>query len=317
MMRFFVPLLAIITLAGCFEPEPPLDLRADSIIGGEATSEWDGVGAYMVVGSGWSTICTGTLVAPRVVLTAAHCALVGGDAHTFFVGGSVYDNGDYYDVDEVVVHPDYSDSTMQHDLAVLLMDEDVDADIYPLRTEPIGSGWVGTMMHVVGYGNIHSYNGTDTGVKYETDVQLVQVDGDLLYHETPGHNTCSGDSGGPVFVEVDDEWVLIAVTSFVYATESGQDACAGGGGENRVDTHMDWLDEVMAEDYEPDPSDDDDDDNGGAGGGDDDDDGAGGSYLDDGGGGCKAATAGTDSAGPLAVALMFLAAWLRRPWGRG
>src|SRR5687768_773223 len=69
--------LHIAMLLAFADPAAPVELgtepRAQTIIGGEPTEpgEYDGVVALTMDGS----LCTGTVVAPRLILTAAHCLL--------------------------------------------------------------------------------------------------------------------------------------------------------------------------------------------------------------------------------------------------
>lgn len=251
--------VALVT-TGCGSGGPlPTAGRGFGIVGGEETTGWPEVVAYLVGGAEAGTaLCTGTLIAPDAVLTAAHCALLGGPDDAVYIGSSVFEPGTVVDVADAVAHDGYDPDSGVMDLAVLRLAHDVGTEPVALNTERVDSDWIGTSLRVVGFGNDDGYTGTSAGIKRETDVEVIWVDSHLIVHETEGHNTCSGDSGGPALVEREDGWVLVAVTSFVYPLEPDEDACDGGGGEGRVDASLEWIAEQSGLEADL-PQDDDDD----------------------------------------------------------
>jgi len=115
----------------------------------------------------------------------------------------------------------------------------------PRNEELVNDAWIDTPLRVVGYGTTDTFDGETMGDKYETEVHIYDVSYDLMLHETEGHNTCAGDSGGPAMVQQDGDWVLVGVVSFVFPAAPDQDECSGGGGETRVDPYLDWTQEYM------------------------------------------------------------------------
>lgn len=296
-------------------PPGEVEVRGYGVVGGEVTTEWPEVVAYLI-GGGDGGLCSGTLIGPRAVLTAAHCAVHDLPGDRIFLGPSLFEPGQLVDVEEAIPHDGYQPDSGRLDHAILLLANEVDETPVVLNTEGVDQDWIGTTMRVVGYGNEDEYSGSTAGIKRETDVTIGFVDGPLIYHETPGHNTCSGDSGGPLFVDRGNGWIQVAVTSFVYPLDPDDDACDGGGGENRVDTVLPWIAETADLDIDiPDHGDDDDDN----GGGDDDEPEE--SFLGetDNRGGCATSVAGRGSP-PAAVAgiSLGLGLWLslrrRAPW---
>jgi len=292
------------------EAGAPLALRGQGIVGGEETTGWPAVVAYLVDG-GDGGLCSATLIGPRTVLTAAHCADASTAADQVFFGSSLFEPGATIGVESAVAHEGYNPSSGVLDLALLILSRDASSDPIALNDERVDGSWIGRSLHVVGYGNADEYAGSTAGIKRETDVELVGVDGHLMYHESEGHNTCSGDSGGPVLVERDGAWVLVGVTSFVYPIDPDDDACDGGGGENRVDKSLEWINENSEIDVDvPDT-------------GDDDDYASDDSFLDepDNQGGCATSLVGRAGgagwlAGTVALAAAALSRRRRGPWWR-
>ena len=96
----------------------------------------------------------------------------------------------------------------------------------------------GTEMRSVGYGAT-SGSGSGSGTRRSTDLILDEVDEMFLIANTGTSNEdgqiCSGDSGGPQFVEEDGRWVQWAVHSW------GDSSCLYQSGSTRVDLIDEWI----------------------------------------------------------------------------
>src|SRR4051812_19953376 len=107
-------------LAGACRAAPapePLGTTSAAIVEGEAEGADDEVVALV---HGDRAECTGTLVAERVVVTAAHC-LDAGPPDAVFFGSAVGRSGETRPVLVAVAHPDYAASTLANDLAIVVL----------------------------------------------------------------------------------------------------------------------------------------------------------------------------------------------------
>lgn len=173
--------------------------------------------------NGGSSACTGAVVSPVVVLTAAHCAM---DAQAGTVNqpqGYVVVTGalDWSDptaqragVGRVIVNPSYNAVTGQNDAALLVLDAPTTAPVIPLATTADAAlADPGSVIEAAGWGETiggeissapTSLQDTSTVVQaptycarnypqFDPNTQLCTID--APYYDS---GTCFGDSGGPL-----------------------------------------------------------------------------------------------------------------------
>ena len=242
-VRRYVAVFAISLFGGC-APYLDLDQVERDIVGGTVTDQWPGVGLYLIDG-GAGGLCTATLVQPGIALTASHCVDGATENDLFAVCSDMAQitAEDLHPVAEAVIHPDYSGQSYNvHDVALLLLENPIeDAEVYAVNTEPIDYTWSETWFHFVGFGSDTYYQGPGSGTKRETDVKLYEHFPEMFLTYTQGTSTCSGDSGGPAFVERDGYWYVAGVVSSGVAWSEGQDTCQGATISMRVDYDLEFL----------------------------------------------------------------------------
>lgn len=196
-------------------------------------------------GKGNQGLCTGELVAPRVVLTAAHCTEEAKTA-TVFVGPSLDDIRESTDVSEIVTNPAYapvSDLAVGwSDIGAMILKAPLRARPITIRRTPVDASLEGHVIKVVGFGTTVRTDITTAGIKrsgYAVVSRVLQRE--IYVAAGPAFATgCGGDSGGPALVLTTMGWELVGLESH------GDVDCRIGTFKTRVDTNLKFIDSALA-----------------------------------------------------------------------
>ena len=222
-------LLAAAALAACSSPTA-IDTHAAAITNGADDS---GDPAVVALLQGTTLLCTATLIAPRVLLSAAHCFSDDGAlpaAHFGAVPGA----GDVTVALQLARrHPAFDATVLDNDVAVALLAEDAPAGTppAPLPSVPLDGSDVGTTLRIVGFGRTAADDTTPPRKRAGTAI-VSSLEADAFSFTPSPSQTCEGDSGGPAFATVGAAGAVVGVTS------SGDPACATMARDMRVDAYL-------------------------------------------------------------------------------
>ena len=239
------------------------------------------VGIYLLVkgpkGQDGGAICTGTLIRPNVVLTAAHC--IASSPEMRLVGGMVFFTNDMETAIKEMdsgkmdnlrtfakfkIHERYdnaqTDDQSNHDVGLIRLSSDAPADfkvatILPanLKAKLVPDA----LLMLSGYG-VNTYTkkpGTEDEFDGAGDGILRQVSGikltdissngeELALDQTKG-GACHGDSGGPAFLTVPATATETEKTFLVGVTSRGEEPCNKVSIYSSTLGYTDWINTTL------------------------------------------------------------------------
>lgn len=221
---------------------PIVEDKVDTVIGGmdAPADKWPDAGAMLF---GGQQACTGTLIAPTIVLTAGHC---NDPALTKVLVGTndLRTGGEEINVSERI-------ELQQNDTTVLIL-----AKASTVKPRALGTGWAkfdiknGAPVQLVGFGTINANGSQGTNTLKEAASTITDFDCSTspgcsnfeIGAGGMGIDTCPGDSGGPMYLKTGYGDFLIGVTSRAYSNATR--ACGEGGIYGRPDLIVDFIEQA-------------------------------------------------------------------------
>jgi uncharacterized protein (TIGR03382 family) len=249
MMAYRSSILAIAVIASACSVDNTAT-RSSAIIGGNTSQPNEFPGTGMLV-NGAHMLCTATLIAPDVAVTAAHCLIppVFGDF------GFTLDTDSSDGIDDVIPvsfyhqHPDFDegvdgflDLAVRNDVGVIILERPI-LDVPPAQIDTPTFGTTidsGNQFSMCGYGRIAWY-GAQTALKREAVVFVDRAQDFEFATTATDPQPCIGDSGAPLFIDGPDGRRIIGLVSRAVGPS---EMCDTGAIITRVGPYAPWIAEA-------------------------------------------------------------------------
>ena len=220
-----------------------------AIVGGAAPATEGVFRAVVTIVGSRGNSCSGTLIAPDLVLSVAHCVGPGADYKIVEYGRDRQPQ--LRGVKRVAAHPGFDMKTMLAHRAT--------ADVALLQLEapknnpsaigvPLTPLAAGNKFTIAGIGVTVRGDGKSAGIVRSADLVATGHPGTLQIRlfdpatngTSAGLGACTGDSGGPVFEQQQGKPVLIGVLDWSTGP-NGSDGCGGLTGVTPLTLYRDWI----------------------------------------------------------------------------
>jgi secreted trypsin-like serine protease len=236
-----VILLSAIALA------PP----AYAIVGGAALAPETIARSVVTIVGSRGNFCTGSVIAPSLVLTVAHCVQSGADYKIVQYGADK--TPQLQDVKNVAIHPGFRmEAMLAHrataDVALLRLDAPAKGKVAAPLGVPQLPIAVGAKFTIAGVGvtvrgdgrsagTIRSASLVATGKPGTLQIRLIDP---VTMGLREGLCACTGDSGSPVFEDQQGAATIVGVVSWSTGP-NGSGGCGGITGVTPLTLYRDWI----------------------------------------------------------------------------
>lgn len=217
---------------------------AHAIVGGQPADAALKAETAMIVSTRGAS-CTGVVLAPGALLTAAHCVQPAADyaVVVFEAAGPRL-----IPVTRIAVHPRFDPNSFETrrptpDLAIVRLAEPLPASFHPagLSAEPALPARR-TAFTVVGFGVTKDGDGKSAGTLRAVELPSIGTTGGIMVRLSDGaaKGGCTGDSGGPVYLD----GVVAGIIGWSTAS-GGARGCGGVTGATLVGPQRAWIDATV------------------------------------------------------------------------
>jgi secreted trypsin-like serine protease len=195
------------------------------------------------------TICTGALIGQNLVLTAAHCLKgIKAEAVTvrFMKDSSCNSKRPLFTKiasEKILIHDRYNQNkNYNNDLALIKLAQSAPSD-FPIASLYDGASPLSSdELLMLGYGDSAETSQEETQLRktyksYTRDV--TSLGQEIAFDQSQGGGACHGDSGGPIFGNVQGQYKIIGVVS--RARGQRETACHQESLANFVPFYRDWI----------------------------------------------------------------------------
>lgn len=184
-------------------------------------------------------ICTGTLISPRVVITATHClydiskSIDMKETRYVYFGLDLpkdFKSMNAYPIETFALHPDLTEKPgvekteetiaksmaafKQNDIAVIILNKDAPKGYIPVPILQNTSYLkIGMSVNTAGVGSIEDSEDAYSSEMNQTELTIVGFNQNILIvDQTKNTGVCHGDSGGPAYLKTPIGLVLVGAT---------------------------------------------------------------------------------------------------------